>query len=90
MAKLKQSAQTLAAEYKKAGKSPAEAAALASILTARRAAGLTQQQVAEQMGTTQSAVARMEANLARGKFPSLRTLHKYAKAVGKKVELRFI
>ncbi len=86
----KQSLEALFTEYRKAGSSPAEVAALASILTARTAAGLTQQEVAEKMGTTQSSIARMESNLARGKYPSLRLLEKYAQAVGKRIDLRFI
>jgi len=88
--KRRQSLEALLAEYRKAGKSPAETAALASILSARAEAGLSQQQVAEKMGTTQSAIARLEGNLARGKYPSLRTLQKYAIALDKRVELRFI
>ena len=88
--KRRQSLEALLAEYRKAGKSPAETAALASILSARAEAGLSQQQVAEKIGPTQSAISRLEGNLARGKYPSLRTLQKYAIALDKRVELRFI
>ena len=70
--------------------SPAEKKSIVTILTARIEAGLTQLQVANRMGTTQSAVARMESNLAVGKLPSLVTLEKYAAAVGKRVEVRFV
>jgi len=78
------------AEYRKSGKTPSQTAALESILTARTKAGLTQAEVAVRMGTTQSVVARLEVNLARGKFPTVQTLEKYAAAVGKLVEVRFV
>jgi transcriptional regulator with XRE-family HTH domain len=42
-------------------------------------AGLTQAELAERMGTTQSAIARMEGGGAR---PNLETLEKLATAVG--------
>jgi transcriptional regulator with XRE-family HTH domain len=58
-------------------------------LKARHAQGLTQAQVAEKIGTSQSAVARMESG--RGQHsPSLATLTKYAKALGCKLELRLV
>jgi transcriptional regulator with XRE-family HTH domain len=48
------------------------------LLAARAKAGLTQEQVAESMGTTKSAVSRLEAV---GKHsPSVSTLKKYAGA----------
>lgn len=56
-----------------------EFALLDEFLKARAVQGLTQAQVAEKIGTTQSAVARMESG--RGKHsPSLATLSKYAEA----------
>ena len=45
----------------------------------RTEAGLTQAELAERMGTTQSAVARMEGG---GSRPTLETLEKLAGAVG--------
>jgi transcriptional regulator with XRE-family HTH domain len=45
----------------------------------RTEAGLTQAELAERMGTTQSAIARMEAG---GTRPTLDTLEKLAAAVG--------
>ncbi len=86
----RKSLEQLLADQRKAGKSPAEIRALESVLTARREAGLKQAEVAEKMGTTQSAVARLECNLVRGKYPSMRVLEKYADAVGMKVEIRFV
>ncbi len=58
------------------------------LLAARTGAGLTQEQVAESMGTTKSAVSRLEAV---GKHsPSVSTLRKYAEAVGCQVEIRLV
>ncbi|MFN9211765.1 MAG: helix-turn-helix domain-containing protein [Betaproteobacteria bacterium] len=65
-----------------------EGALLDLLLTARHAAGLTQAQVAERMGTQPPAVARLERALATGKHsPSLATLRKYAQACGCKLEV---
>ncbi len=58
------------------------------LLAARAKAGLTQEQVAESMGTTKSAVSRLEAV---GRLsPSMSTLKKYARAVGCEVEIRLV
>ncbi len=58
------------------------------MLVARSQSGLTQEAVAERMGTTKSAVSRLEAV---GKHaPSLTTLKKYAKAVGCVLEIKLI
>jgi transcriptional regulator with XRE-family HTH domain len=66
-----------------------EYALLDEFLKARTEQGLTQAQVAEKIGTTQSAVARMESG--RGKHsPSLATLTKYAEALGCKLEVRLV
>jgi DNA-binding XRE family transcriptional regulator len=68
-----------------------EFALLDEMLAARRAAGLTQAQVAERMGTKAPAVARLENALASGKHsPSLDTLRKYAAALGKRVEVHLV
>lgn len=65
-----------------------EGALLDALLKARLAAGLTQAQVAERMGTQAPAVARLERSLATGKHsPSLSTRRKYAKACGKRLVL---
>lgn len=90
MAPRTRSLERLLAEYRDSGKSPLEVSALKSILTARTDAGLSQKEVAEKMGATQSCVARLENNLLRGRFPSMATLEKYASAVGKRVEVRFV
>jgi len=58
------------------------------LLAARLDAGLTQEEVAARMGTTKSAVSRLEA--AGRHSPSVATLAKYAKAVGCKVEIKLV
>jgi DNA-binding XRE family transcriptional regulator len=66
-----------------------EGALLDLLLKARRAAGLTQAQVAERMGTQPPSVARLERSLATGKHsPSLATLRKYVEACGKELVLQ--
>ncbi len=67
-----------------------EFAQLDYILAARAEAGLTQAQVAARMGTTQSAVARIESGLSTGHWPSMRSLQRYAEALGKRLEVRFV
>jgi len=62
---------------------------LDEFLKARAAQGLTQAQVAQTIGTTQSAVARMESGSGKHS-PSLATLSKYADALGCKLEVRLI
>jgi transcriptional regulator with XRE-family HTH domain len=61
------------------------------LLKARKTAGLTQEQVAERMGTKAPAVARLEAGGgSRGHSPSIATLRKYALAVGCRLEVRLV
>ena len=72
-------------EFKKAYDALEEEFALINeLLKARTRAKLTQAQVAKRMGTSQSAVARMES----GRAPSMASLRKYAKATGSKIEIR--
>ena len=58
------------------------------LLSARTRAGLTQEAVAGRMGTTKSAVSRLEA--AGKHAPSVASLKKYAEAVGCKLEIRLV
>jgi DNA-binding XRE family transcriptional regulator len=68
-----------------------EFSALDALLTARKDAGLTQAQVAERMGTTTSAVSRLEASFASEKHsPSFATLRKYAAACGKSLRISLV
>jgi len=58
----------------------------AAMIAARSQADLTQEELAERMGTTQSAIARLES----GKFkPSQTTLQKYALATGTRLRIIF-
>jgi anti-sigma factor RsiW len=67
-----------------------EYTALRALLAARSDAGLTQAQVAQRMGTTASAVSRLEGSLSSEKHsPSFATLRKYAAACGKRLVLSF-
>lgn len=70
--------EALALEYEVVGQ----------LLKARTRAGLTQDAVAELMGTTKSAVSRLEST---GKHvPSLSTLKRYAQAVGCELRVKLV
>jgi len=58
------------------------------MLTARSKCGLTQEDVAILMGTTKSAISRLES--AGKHAPSLTTLKKYAHAVGCDLEIKLV
>lgn len=62
-----------------------EFAVARELIAARSQAGLTQEEVARLMGTTQSVVARLESGR---QTPSLRTVQRYAIAVGKRAVLK--
>jgi len=66
-----------------------EFALLGEFLKARASAGITQAEIAERIGTTQSAIARMESGSGKHS-PSLATLRKYAHALGCRLELKLI
>jgi transcriptional regulator with XRE-family HTH domain len=66
-----------------------EFAYLDEFLKARMDSGLTQAEIARRMGTTQSVVARLETGRGRHS-PSVSTLKKYAKAIGKNLELKLV
>ena len=57
-----------------------------ALIGARVHSGLTQEQIAERMGTTQSAVARLEGWSSN---PSVKTLRKYAEATGTRLVVGF-
>ena len=65
----------------------AEYSVLETMLKARIAAGLTQAEVAARAGTTQSAIARLEGGSVS---PTVETLRKYAKAVGKRLKVQMV
>jgi transcriptional regulator with XRE-family HTH domain len=54
------------------------------LIEARVRAGLTQAEVAERMGTSQSTIAHLEGG---GAQPSLSTLRRFAKATGARVRV---
>lgn len=58
----------------------------AAMIQARSRAGMTQEQVARRMKTTQAVVARLESG---GTRPSTRTLERYARATGSRLRISF-
>ncbi|MXZ55804.1 MAG: helix-turn-helix transcriptional regulator [Gammaproteobacteria bacterium] len=58
-----------------------------SIIGARLSANLTQTEVAERMGTTQSAIARLEGGWVS---PSFATLRRFAEATQTRVQIEFL
>jgi transcriptional regulator with XRE-family HTH domain len=57
-----------------------------ALIEARTRAGLTQEQVARRMKTTQAVIARLEGG---GSKPSTRTLERYAEATGSRLRITF-
>jgi DNA-binding XRE family transcriptional regulator len=72
------------AEYEKAD---AEFAIIEALVRARTRAKLTQAELAKRIGTTQSAIARLESG---GVSPSLATLRRYAEATGSKLKVDLV
>ena len=71
-------------EYEKAD---AEFAIIESLVRARTEAKLSQAELAKRIGTTQSAIARLEGG---GVSPSLSTLRRYAEATGTKLQVNLV
>ena len=61
-------------------------ALIRQLLLARQQSGMTQEAVAEKIGTTKSAISRLES--AGKHAPSITTLRKYAEAVGCELEIK--
>lgn len=57
------------------------------LIQARGRAGLTQQELAERMGTTQPVIARLESGRQK---PTTKTLSNFAEATGSKLEIRIV
>ena len=57
----------------------------AELIRARRRARLSQAELAARMGTSQSTIARLESGQT---LPSTKTLMRFAKATGSKVQVR--
>jgi ribosome-binding protein aMBF1 (putative translation factor) len=74
-------------DYRKAYEELAPEFALArAVIHARVTAGLTQEQLAQRMETTQSVVARLESGRTR---PSTQTLQRLATATGTRLRISF-
>ncbi|WP_337183240.1 helix-turn-helix transcriptional regulator [Shinella sp.] len=71
-------------EYEKAD---AEFGLIETLVHARTKAKLSQAEIAKRIGTTQSAIARLEGG---GVSPSLSTLRRYAEATGAKLEINLV
>ncbi len=63
-----------------------EFALVAEIMKVRAKAGLTQEQLAKRMKTSQAVVARLESGRT---LPSTRTLQRFAKATGHRLKITF-
>jgi ribosome-binding protein aMBF1 (putative translation factor) len=63
-----------------------EFALAAALIDARAQAGLSQEQVAKRMKTSQPAIARLEGGQGN---PSLATLRRYGKATGTRLKISF-
>ena len=59
---------------------------VSALISARTRAGLTQEEVANRMKTTQAVIARLEGG---GSKPSTRTLERYAEATGSRLRISF-
>ncbi len=63
-------------------------ALIRELFLARQHSGLTQESIAQKIGTTKSAVSRLESG---GKhIPSITTLRKYSEAVGCELEIKLV
>ncbi len=71
-------------EYERADE---EFAIIEALIRARTDAKLSQTELARRIGTTQSAIARLEGG---GVSPSLSTLRRYAEATGTRLRLELI
>ncbi|MFZ1085680.1 MAG: helix-turn-helix transcriptional regulator [Terracidiphilus sp.] len=63
-----------------------EFALASALIKARGDAEMTQEQVAQAMGTTQAVIARLESGKA---LPSTRTLERFAKATRTRLQISF-
>jgi ribosome-binding protein aMBF1 (putative translation factor) len=63
-----------------------ELALAETLIRARTTAGLTQEQLAQRMQTTQAVIARLESGRV---MPSTRTLERLAKATGLRLKISF-
>jgi len=59
------------------------------LIALRKAAGLTQEELAKRLHTSKSAISRLE-NVNSPVSPTLTTIEAYAEAVGYRVEINFL
>lgn len=71
-------------EYEKAD---ADFAIVEALIHARTVAKMSQTQVAKRIGTTQSAIARLEAGNV---VPTISTLRRYAEATGTRLQIELV
>lgn len=64
-----------------------EFAIIQAIIDARKSAGLTQKQLSEKTGISQSDISRLETGNSN---PSIRTLQRLAEGMGKKFRIAFV
>ena len=87
LAKLRESLLTdpeVRAEYERLGPI---FAVIGEMVEARQAAGLTQQELAARMGTSQSVVARLENNRH---MPTFEMIARYAAAIGRRLDIHLV
>jgi transcriptional regulator with XRE-family HTH domain len=60
---------------------------VSALIRARTDAGLTQDELAKRMNTTQSVIARLESGRVK---PSSRTLQRFASATGMRMKITFV
>ena len=66
---------------------PPEFSIIQAMIDARKASGLTQQQLAEKTGIAQADISKLENGSAN---PSLRTLRRLADGMGMRLKLEFV
>jgi ribosome-binding protein aMBF1 (putative translation factor) len=82
-----QSRAVAGAEYRRAQETHAASRAIArEVILFRTKTGLTQRELAERLGTSYSAVARLESGRHK---PSLETLERLATVMGKRLQITF-
>jgi predicted transcriptional regulator len=73
--------------HKEYAEADAEFSIIEALVKARTQAKLSQTELAKRIGTTQSAIARLEGG---GVSPSLSTLRRYAEATGTKLQVNLV
>ncbi len=64
-----------------------EFAVIQAIIDARKESGLTQKELANRVGMTQSDISKLENGMAN---PSLKTLQRLATGLGRKLKIEFV